>query len=312
MAVFIHKDRFYFFLIPMENRYFVLTPYFIRKDIFKQSRQWYTNKIAKHKRQRQILNCTVYTAFREVKGDEMGTVFSVSKISKQYGQQTVLKDVSFSLKEREILGLTGGNGAGKTTLIRLITGVNQPDSGEIDIAGKTEDRYRKIGTLIERPAIYKDMSAIDNLRYYGKLLGLEDEKKKADAEETYKALLEKAGLSGCGKKKAGRFSTGMKQRLGIAIALLGDVTCLILDEPFNGLDAAGISELRSLLLRLKEESVSILITSHQISELTQICDRYVILDQGRIVFEATHEELREQAGGDEKIESLIVKKLGGE
>lgn len=239
----------------------------------------------------------------------METVLSVSNLSKQYKEHQVLVDVSFSMKKGDVLGLIGGNGAGKTTLIRLITGVNQPDSGEINVTGAVSDRCQLIGTLIERPAIYKDMSALDNLRYYGKILGLDEE--KTIIEEQYNSLLEKVGLSEAKNKKAGRFSTGMRQRLGIAIALLGAVELLILDEPFNGLDAAGVEDLKNLLRKLQAEGVSILITSHMIGELTQICNRYMILDQGQIVYEATHEELEQEAENSEKIEALILSKLGG-
>lgn len=246
----------------------------------------------------------------------METVLSVSKLAKQFNKHQVLEDVSFSMKQGEILGLIGGNGVGKTTLIRLITGVNQPDSGEINVMGEVSDRCKYIGTLIERPAIYKDMSALDNLRYYGKILGLDEAKEdkknqNAIVEEQYESLLEKVGLSEAKNKKTGRFSTGMRQRLGIAIALLGEVKCLILDEPFNGLDAAGVEDLKNLLRKLQAEGVSILITSHMIGELTQICNRYMILDQGRIVYEATQEALEQEAGGSSMVEALILNKLGG-
>lgn len=246
----------------------------------------------------------------------MKTVLNVSNLSKQYKEKQVLTDVSFSMNEGEILGLIGGNGVGKTTLIRLITGVNQPDFGEINVVGEVDDRSKYIGALIERPAIYKDMSALDNLRYYGKILGLDETKEnnrssKLNEDQKYEALLEKVGLSDYKNKKAGRFSTGMRQRLGIAIALLGDAKCLILDEPFNGLDASGVEDLKGLLRTLKVENVSILITSHMIGELTQICNRYIILDQGQILYEATQEELEKEAGNSSMVEALILEKLGG-
>lgn len=232
----------------------------------------------------------------------MKTVLRVSNLTKEYHKNRVLDQLSFTMKEGDILGLVGGNGAGKTTLLRLIAGINRQDSGEIVILHPEKTCGKAMGVLIEQPAIYKDLSALDNLRYYGKMLDIEE-------KTQYEELLELVGLQMDKNKKAGRFSMGMKQRLGIAIALLGDVKLLILDEPFNGLDAEGVEDLKALLLQLQKKSVTILITSHMIGELTQVCSRYMILEKGKVLYEATHKELEAAAQGSGNIESFILKKL---
>lgn len=173
-----------------------------------------------------------------------------------------MDDVSLSIRIGDVIGLVGGNGAGKTTLMRAIAGSIPVDSGEIIFSG--ERRTQDVGTLIENPNIYTDMSGIENLRYFGRLFGIED-------ETVYESLLQQMGLAEAGKKLVGRYSLGMKQRLGIAVAMLGDPRLLILDEPLNGLDVQGMQDLEERLLAMHEDrSIGILISSHVIGELVKL------------------------------------------
>jgi len=225
-------------------------------------------------------------------------IVQIDHITKKYKSRTVLDDVSFSIQTGDIIGLVGSNGAGKTTLMRAIAGSIPVDSGEIRFEG--ERRTQDVGTLIENPNIYTDMSGIENLRYFGRLFGVED-------EAVYESLLQQMGLAEAGKKLAGRYSLGMKQRLGIAVAMLGDPRLLILDEPLNGLDAQGMQDLEECLLAMHEErSIGILISSHVIGELVKLCNRYLVVDYGRICMEYTKEELLQLAGGEDAVENYII------
>lgn len=231
------------------------------------------------------------------------TILQVENVTKKYKEKTVLDTVSFTMEQGDIIGLIGGNGAGKTTLMRVISGIVMPDEGKTAVLGGMQEK--QIGVMIEGPNVYNDMSGIENLRFFGRLFGEGD-------EETFSNLLQLVGLADAGKKKAGKYSLGMRQRLGIAIALLGDVGLLVLDEPFNGLDAQGIADLEQILTRInKEKGISILISSHIIGELTKICNRYLLLNQGQICRKYTHAELLKQAGSEEQIENYIVSSLGG-
>ena len=201
-------------------------------------------------------------------------IVQINHITKKYKECTVLDDVSLSIRIGDVIGLVGGNGAGKTTLMRAIAGSIPVDSGEIIFSG--ERRTQDVGTLIENPNIYTDMSGIENLRYFGRLFGVED-------ETVYESLLQQMGLAEAGKKLVGRYSLGMKQRLGIAVAMLGDPRLLILDEPLNGLDVQGMQDLEERLLAMHENrSIGILISSHMIGELVKLCNRYLVMDHGRI------------------------------
>lgn len=226
-------------------------------------------------------------------------IVQINHITKKYKECTVLDDVSLSIRIGDVIGLVGGNGAGKTTLMRAIAGSIPVDSGEIIFSG--ERRTQDVGTLIENPNIYTDMSGIENLRYFGRLFGVED-------ETVYESLLQQMGLAEAGKKLVGRYSLGMKQRLGIAVAMLGDPRLLILDEPLNGLDVQGMQDLEERLLAMHENrSIGILISSHMIGELVKLCNRYlVVMDHGRICMEYTREELLQQAGSEEAVENYII------
>lgn len=225
-------------------------------------------------------------------------IVQVDHITKKYKECTVLDDVSLSIRTGDVIGLVGGNGAGKTTLMRAIAGSIPVDSGEIIFSG--ERRTQDVGTLIENPNIYTDMSGIENLRYFGRLFGVED-------ETVYESLLQQMGLAEAGKKLVGRYSLGMKQRLGIAVAMLGDPRLLILDEPLNGLDVQGMQDLEERLLAMHEDrSIGILISSHVIGELVKLCNRYLDMDHGRVCMEYTREELLQQAGSEEAVENYII------
>lgn len=233
----------------------------------------------------------------------MSVLFNVDGVCKSYKNNNVLENVSFSVSQGNVAGLIGGNGAGKTTLMRIISGIISADKGKIEFCN--EKIKSKIGVIIEGPSVYNDMSALENLRFYGKMFGASD-------EQRYKDLLDMVKLTDAGNKKVGRYSLGMKQRLGVAIALLGDIELLILDEPFNGLDLQGILDLENILSNVnKTEKISILISSHIIGELTKICNRYILMDKGRICKEYEHDELLSKAGSMENIEPYIISEMGG-
>ena len=194
------------------------------------------------------------------------------------------------MQQGAIYGLIGKNGAGKTTLIRIICGLQQPTNGTYAIYGvqqneKLADVRKRMGAIIETPAIYSEMSARDNLIGQYKLVGM-------PIDDGIEELLTLVGLEKTGKKKVKNFSLGMKQRLAIAMALANHPDFLILDEPINGLDPAGIIEIRELILKLnREKRITILISSHYLDELSKIATHYGFLDKGYIVEEISHEEL---------------------
>ena len=214
-------------------------------------------------------------------------------ISVKYGNFLALDDVSISLKEKHIYGFIGENGAGKTTLMRVLTGLLYPTSGDFSLFGKNEpsdilEMRRHIGSTIEAPALYPEYSAYRNLELQRILIGNPD-------REICDKLLGMVGLTEVRDKKVRKFSMGMKQRLSIAMALVGKPRLLILDEPINGLDPRNISELRSLLKRLNEENdVTLFISSHILNELYLLATDYYIIHKGKIIESFTHDELDEK------------------
>ena len=214
-------------------------------------------------------------------------------IHKKYKNSIALDDVNLSLFQGHIYGFIGENGAGKTTLLRIITGLSVPTSGELILFGKTsrkeiESCRRQIGSTIESPALYPNYTAAKNLDLQRILVGNPD---KEIVEKTLKLV----GLEDSGNKKVKSFSMGMKQRLGIALSLLGNPSILILDEPVNGLDPKGIIDLRIVLQKLnKEQNISILISSHILSELFLLATDYIIIHKGKIIDNLTHKELEEK------------------
>ena len=212
-------------------------------------------------------------------------------LSKHYRHFKALEGLSIHVPKGSVYGLVGRTGAGKTTLIRLICGLQSPTSGEYILYGKrntekgiTEAR-RRMGAVVETPSIYSDMTAEENIRQQYQILGI-------PSFDGIRELLELVGLEDVGKKKAKNFSLGMRQRLGIAVALAGDPDFLILDEPANGLDPEGIIEMRELILRLnRERQITVLISSHILDELSRLATHYGFLDQGRMVKELSAQEL---------------------
>ena len=219
----------------------------------------------------------------------MEQMLTAKNIVKKYGQKTVLDNVSMNIQKGDIYGFIGKNGAGKTTFMRVVLSLTYPNSGEVKLFGdkSIKDVGLKIGSLIEAPGFYKNLTAKENLKRFSLLYGADESK----VDE----ILKWVDLSNTGNKKVRDFSLGMRQRLGIAIALLGDPELLLLDEPINGLDPEGIKEIRDLILKLnKEQNITILISSHLLDELAKVVTRYGIINNGRMVEEITSEELHEK------------------
>lgn len=220
-------------------------------------------------------------------------VLKTAGLTKVYSGKPANDGIDMSIKKGEIYGLIGNNGAGKTTLFRLIAGLATPTKGSIELFGKKTDSEiaamrRRMGCMIETPALYPGMTARENLEYRRRLLGIPDKK-------TIDEVLKTVRLQDTGRKKVKHFSLGMKQRLGIAIALLGNPDFLILDEPVNGLDPTGIIEIRELLLKLNSDmGITILISSHILSELSKLATRYGIISGGKLVEQIYAEELDER------------------
>lgn len=223
----------------------------------------------------------------------MEYVLETNALCKSYGNFKALNNLTMRIPKGSIYGFVGKNGAGKTTLIRLICGLLRPNSGEYLLYGKKyndpeigKSRCRT-GAVVENPSIYMDMTAMGNLKQQALLLGLPSFQELSD-------ILALVGLQDTGRKKARAFSLGMRQRLGIAIALVGNPDFLILDEPTNGLDPQGIVEIRELILKLnRERQVTILISSHILDELSRLATHYGFVDKGHLLKELTASELDE-------------------
>lgn len=222
----------------------------------------------------------------------MSELLQTRALTKQYGRHRAVDQVSMHIKKGAIYGFIGRNGAGKTTTLQMISGLASPTAGEIELfgcRGRELSRIRsRVGCLIEGPGLYGSMSARDNLKMKSMLLGVY---KRGYEEE----LLDIVGLGGVGKKPVKRYSLGMKQRLGIALALVGEPDLLVLDEPINGLDPQGIAEVRDTVLKLnRERNMTILISSHILEELSKIATDYGIIHNGTLLQELTNEELMEK------------------
>lgn len=221
----------------------------------------------------------------------MDYVLETHALKKSYGHFKALNGLSMNVPKGTIYGFIGKNGAGKTTLIRLICGMQEPDAGEYTIYGidgrrKAIARARKrMGAVVETPSVYLDMTAEDNLKLQYRVLGL-------PSFDGIPKLLRLVGLENTGRKRAGEFSLGMKQRLGIAVALAGDPDFLVLDEPVNGIDPQGIVEIRELILKLNREyGITVLVSSHILDELARLATHFGFIDNGQIVKEISAEEL---------------------
>lgn len=221
----------------------------------------------------------------------MEYVLRTNALSKNYVAFKALNELTMNVPKGAIYGFVGKNGAGKTTLIRIICGLQEPTSGEYTLYGrKNTDKEivksrRRIGAVVETPSIYLDMTAEDNLKQQYRILGLPSFDGLID-------ILRLVGLDNTGKKKAKNFSLGMRQRLGIAMALVGSPDFLVLDEPVNGLDPQGIIEIRELILKLnREQQITIMISSHILDELSKIATHYGFIDNGCIIKEISADEL---------------------
>nr|WP_317379803.1 ABC transporter ATP-binding protein [uncultured Faecalimonas sp.] len=222
-------------------------------------------------------------------------------LTKQYGHMKAVDHVNLHLKKGAIYGFIGRNGAGKTTFLKMISGLASPTSGEIELFGYRGQELKyvrsRIGCLIEEPGLYGNMTATENLRIKCKLFGIDDSR-------YLDQILHITGLYDTGKKRVKNFSLGMKQRLGIALALIGEPDLLILDEPINGLDPQGIADIRDTLLRLNEEQqITILISSHILEELEKLATHYGIIHHGTLLQELTKEELLQRCS--ERIELIL-------
>lgn len=221
----------------------------------------------------------------------MDYVLKTKDLCKSYRGFKALNGLSMNVPKGSIYGFVGKNGAGKTTLIRLICGLQAPTSGDYSIYGRSlsskniAKSRRKMGAVVETPSVYTNMTAEDNLKQQYRILGM-------PSYDGIEDILKLVGLEHTGKKKAKNFSLGMKQRLGIAIALAGSPDFLVLDEPVNGLDPQGIIEIRELILRLnREKQITVLISSHILDELSKLATHYGFIDGGRIIKEISAEEL---------------------
>ena len=219
----------------------------------------------------------------------MKDLLSTNGLTKKFGRYKVVNAVNIHIRQGDIYGLIGRNGAGKTTILKMISGLVAPTEGDFSLfekSGKAAYQYMsRIGTLIEAPGIYPNMSAYENMKLKCIAMGV---RKQGVIEE----LLNTVGLGTVGKKKVKNFSLGMKQRLGIALALVGDPDLVILDEPINGLDPQGIAEVRETLFKLnKEKNITFIISSHILEELSKIATNYGIIHDGVLIKEMTREEL---------------------
>ncbi len=210
-------------------------------------------------------------------------MIQIEKVCKYYGKVTALEEVSFSVDKGEICGVLGPNGAGKSTLFKVLCGLIKADKGNFCV---TSSQKKPVGAIIERPALYSYLNAYENLKVFAGIQGL------SLSEEKLRHMLHRVGLPTDRKDPVGNFSMGMRQRLGIAIALLNEPEALILDEPFSGLDPVGIRALRELIKSfVAEQDLAVLISSHILTELERICDRLVVLNKGRFVAQGSPTDL---------------------
>lgn len=221
----------------------------------------------------------------------MEYVLETTGLCKYYRSFKALDNLTMHVPKGAIYGLVGKNGAGKTTLIRVVCGLQDPTAGGYTLYGTRwgerglSQARRRMGAVVETPSLYPDMTAVDNLKMQCRVLGLPDDKEIPE-------LLRLVGLENTGKKKAKNFSLGMKQRLGIAVALCGDPDFLVLDEPVNGLDPQGIVEIRELILKLnRERQITVLISSHILDELSKLATHYGFIDGGHMIREVSAQEL---------------------
>ncbi len=231
----------------------------------------------------------------------MEYILETQNLTKIYGRKEAARDVNLHIREGQIYGLIGRNGAGKTTIMRMISGLSRPTRGSYSLFGKTgmamQRMLKHVGVLIEQPGLYPRLSARENLKI--KCIGM-----GINPRGYVEALLKTVGLENTDDKKgAGSYSLGMRQRLGIALALVGDPKLIVLDEPINGLDPQGIFEVREMVARLRDEQgITIMISSHILDELAKVADAYGVIHEGTLLDEFSAEQLHERCG-----KSLILR-----
>jgi ABC-2 type transport system ATP-binding protein len=236
-------------------------------------------------------------------------VLSAVGLAKRYGKREVVSDVSFDLRRGEVFGFLGPNGAGKTTTIRMLVGLVRPTRGRVVIEGKElgkdlEGALRHVGCIVETPDLYRFLTGRENLLHFARMVGDEAERRIDELASLVKMSERLDDL-------VRTYSLGMRQRIGIAQALLTDPSILILDEPANGLDPAGIREIRDLVRHLAvDRGISVFVSSHLLSEVERTCDRVVIVHRGRTLAEGTLAELTRD--GATSLEDLFLEKTGGE
>ncbi|MCR5692141.1 MAG: ABC transporter ATP-binding protein [Eubacterium sp.] len=221
----------------------------------------------------------------------MDTILKTRDLTKKFGNNLAVNQVSMNIQKGDIYGFIGKNGAGKTTFMRMILSLARPTEGEIELFSDRDlgKNLHRVGSLIEAPGLYNKATAQENLYRFAKLYGSDPGR--------IPEILDFVGLGNTQNKKAGAFSLGMRQRLGIAIAMLGDPEFMVLDEPVNGLDPAGMREVRNLILRLNQErGITVLISSHLLEELSKLVTRYGIINNGTLIEEITASELEEKSG----------------
>ena len=219
----------------------------------------------------------------------MNSIISIENVSKKFGKNNVLNGITINISKGSICGLVGPNGAGKTTLLRIISSLQKPDSGQVKV---NTDVF---SGLIEEPALFYELNAIQNITQQLILYGIEDERNPKD-------FLEYVGLENTNKKKVKHFSLGMKQKLAIAMMLVGNPELIILDEPMNGLDPQGIIDLRNLILKLNREGVTFLISSHLLYELEKIATDFIFINHGEIISKMTSDEFLDTQKGNIQLE----------
>lgn len=238
----------------------------------------------------------------------------VKNVTKKIGKRTILDGVSFDIYEGDICGFIGPNGAGKTTLIRVITNLISPTEGEVSVAGVNVNENRKIalnklGAIVEEPIFFSYMTGRQNLK---NLAMLNPDMSKEEQKEKVEEVLKIVDLEDRGDDKVRTYSLGMKQRLGIAQALLNNPEVVILDEPANGLDPIGMRNLRNLILKLREEkNITFFISSHLLDELQQMCNRFIAINKGKIIWQGSKENLLKNTGEGGRLEDAFINLVSG-
>lgn len=240
-------------------------------------------------------------------------IIKTHNLTKRYKNQTAVDSLNITVGKGEIYGFLGQNGAGKTTTIRMLLGLARPTSGEIELFGKSikygsYDHYRRIGFVLENPGFYPNLTAVENLEINKRMMGLK-------SEDSIKNVLDMVGLPDTGKKPVKKFSMGMKQRLGIARALLHNPELLILDEPINGLDPIGIKEIRQLIQDLStQKNVTIFVSSHILSEIQNLTSKIGIIHMGRLLKEIDLEAINKEYANKSSssfLEDYYIELIGG-